>query len=155
VARWVLHRAQPGGCRHLPNDARARTLRRQPPLSWTRCVRWGSAAVGPAVQMAVSGSLAYRRGVPGGERGTSGGCDSTSLEFIDVRGLLTLDRHAAQQRHHGPLTDRCALPAAPLTTGERGPARTTTGNPHLHPFRRLLCRAVNRTSIGIPTVIGS
>ena len=52
------------------------------------------------------------------------------------------------------LTDRCALPAAPLTTGERGPARTTTGNPHLHPFRRLLCRAVNRTSIGIPTVIG-
>jgi hypothetical protein len=26
--------------------------------------------------------------------------------------------------------------------------------PHLHPFRRLLCRAVDRTSIGIPTVIG-
>src|SRR4051794_41737054 len=54
-----FHWAQPGECRHLPNEARALTLRRQPPLSWTRCVRWGSAAVGPAVHVAGCGSLAY------------------------------------------------------------------------------------------------
>jgi hypothetical protein len=97
-------------------------LTRQPPLSWTRCVRWGSAAVvGPAVQIAVSGSLAYRPWCSWGRAG-------------DERWL----------------TDRCALPTAPLTTGERGPAPTTTGSPHL----QLLCRAVNRTSIGILTVIG-